>query len=87
MNADRASLDRWLQWPQSPTPEEVKAARKRASLSQTGAARCVHVLQRTWQKWEHGDNEMHPAFWELFLRKLIERECQVLEDAKEASKD
>lgn len=37
----------------------------------------MHVMQRTWQKWEAGTNEMHPAFWELFVRKLIERECEL----------
>lgn len=59
----------------SPKPEEVRAARKDAGLSQTSAAKLVHTTCRTWQQWEAAENKpghrrMHPAFWELFHRKV-----------------
>lgn len=53
-----------------PTPEEIKAARKAAGLSQTDAGVLVHSALRSWQQWEAGDREMHPAFWELFQMKV-----------------
>lgn len=54
----------------SPSPEEIKAARKAAKLTQTQAADLTHVTTRGWQHWEAGDREMHPAIWELFLIKV-----------------
>lgn len=58
----------------NPTPEEVRAAREVAGLSQTAAAALVHTSCRTWQQWEAaegtpGHRRMHPAFWELFRIK------------------
>ena len=52
------------------TPDDVRAARKAAGLSQTEAATLVHVALRTWQQWEAGDRRMHPAAWELFCIKI-----------------
>lgn len=51
------------------TPEEIKKARVNAGLTLREAADMVHVNIRTWQKWEAGEREMHPAFWELFTLK------------------
>jgi DNA-binding transcriptional regulator YiaG len=34
------------------SPEQVKKIRKRAGLTQSEAARLVHVALRTWQTWE-----------------------------------
>lgn len=53
----------------NPAPEQVKAAREAAGLSQTAAGALVHTTCRTWQQWEAGDRRMHPAFWELFRIK------------------
>lgn len=53
----------------NPTPEEIRAAREAAGLSQTAAGAAVHTTCRTWQQWEAGDRRMHPAFWELFRIK------------------
>lgn len=53
----------------NPTPDEIRAARKAAGLTQTEAARLVFASLISWQKWEAGDRRMHPAFWELFRRK------------------
>lgn len=54
----------------NPTPEEIRAAREAAGLSQTAAGAAVHTTCRTWQQWEAGDRRMHPAFWELFRLKV-----------------
>lgn len=53
----------------NPTPEEIKAARQAASLTQAQAGALVHTTVRTWQQWEAGDRAMHPAMWELFCLK------------------
>lgn len=53
----------------NPTPEEVRAAREAAGLSQTSAAALIHCTMRGWQEWEAGNRKMHPAFWELFRIK------------------
>jgi DNA-binding transcriptional regulator YiaG len=53
----------------NPKPEEIKAARVHAGLTQTEAASLVHSTCRVWQQWEAGDRRMHPAFFELFQIK------------------
>jgi len=53
----------------NPTPEQIKAKREAAGLTQTEAGALVHTTCRTWQQWEAGDRGMHPAFWELFTIK------------------
>lgn len=63
---------------ESPTPEEIKEARKRAGLTQTQAAALVHTTCRVWQQWEAtpdvaSHQKMHPAFWELFCLKATRR--------------
>jgi DNA-binding transcriptional regulator YiaG len=55
---------------ENPTPEQVRAAREAARLTQTQAAALVHTTCRTWQQWEAGDRRMHPTFWELFRIKI-----------------
>jgi hypothetical protein len=59
-----------------PTPKEVRAARKAAGLTQTGAAQVIGQAgakgYRTWQRFEYAaDNKDHrainPKLWELFL--------------------
>ncbi len=54
----------------NPAPDEVRGARESAGLTQTEAARVIYGSLRTWQEWESGERRMHPAFWELFRRKL-----------------
>jgi DNA-binding transcriptional regulator YiaG len=60
----------------NPTPEEVRAAREAAGLSQTAAAGLIYCTLRAWQGWEAtaGDSRrpMHPAFFDLFKRKVAE---------------
>lgn len=58
----------------NPLPEEVRAARDAAGLTQAQAAALVHATLRNWQQWEDttgGTNarRMHPGLWELFRIK------------------
>lgn len=58
----------------NPTPDEVRAAREAAGLTQTQAAAVVHGTLRAWQGWEATAGQpdarrMHPGLWELFLLK------------------
>ena len=58
----------------TPTPEEIKAARKAAGLTQTAAAAVVHAKLRAWQQWEAKNGTashraMSAASWELFCIK------------------
>lgn len=57
-----------------PTPAEVRQARTAAGLTQTEAGMLIHTTQRVWAQWEAGDRSMHPAFWELFKRKVSEKD-------------
>lgn len=52
-----------------PTPQQIRAAREAAGLTQTKAGELLHSTCRAWQQWEAGDRRMHPAFWELFRLK------------------
>jgi DNA-binding transcriptional regulator YiaG len=53
----------------NPTPEEIKAAREAAGLSQSAAGALVYRSLRNWQQWEGGERRMDPALWELFRLK------------------
>ena len=58
----------------NPVPEEIRASREAAGLTQAAAAAMVHTSIRAWQQWEaergtSGHRRMHPAFWELFRIK------------------
>jgi DNA-binding transcriptional regulator YiaG len=52
--------------PFSPTPQEVRAAREAAGLTQETAGERIHATLRGWQDWEYGNRRMHPAFFHLF---------------------
>jgi DNA-binding transcriptional regulator YiaG len=53
----------------TPTPDQIKAARQAAGLSQTAAAALIYSTLRTWQDWEAGKAAMHAGLWELFTIK------------------
>ena len=53
----------------NPSPEQIRAAREAAGLSQSAAAALIHSTLRTWQDWEAGKARMHPGLWELFMSK------------------
>ena len=54
----------------NPTPDEIRAARDAAGLTQHQAADLIHGTERAWQEWEAGNRRMHPGLWELFRKKL-----------------
>jgi DNA-binding transcriptional regulator YiaG len=54
----------------NPRPDEIRRARERAGLTQTAAAALIYCTLRGWQDWESGARRMHPAFWELWRRKV-----------------
>ena len=51
------------------TPEEVKAAREEAGLTQAEAAALVYIAKNTWQKWEYGERRIDEGTFELFMIK------------------
>jgi putative transcriptional regulator len=53
----------------SPTPDQLKSARKALGYTQKEAAELVHVSLRAWQLWEAGDRKMPPGIWELCVIK------------------
>lgn len=55
----------------NPTPDEIRAAREAAGLTQTEAARLICATLRAWQGWEAGvgtpgHRRMPAGLWELF---------------------
>jgi DNA-binding transcriptional regulator YiaG len=54
----------------SPSGDELIAARKAVGLSQAAAAELIFSTRRTLQDCEAGVAAMHPGLWELFQAKL-----------------
>jgi putative transcriptional regulator len=54
----------------NPTPEQIRAARESAGLTQTEAASLIHGSMRAWQEYEAGNRRLHPGLWELFRMKV-----------------
>ena len=48
------------------TPEQMKELRKRLGLSISQAAKCVHVTDRSWLRYESGDRKIPDAIVHLF---------------------
>lgn len=61
----------------NPKPAEIRAAREAAGLTQGEAAALIYCHINSWQQWESEEpsttRRMHPAFWELWRRKVAER--------------
>lgn len=53
----------------NPTPDQIIHCRTNSGLTQTQAAAVIYCGLRAWQQWEAGYRRMHPAFFELFLKK------------------
>lgn len=51
------------------SPQAVRNARLKASLTQEEAASLIHACSRAWTFYEAGDREIPLASWELFLLK------------------
>lgn len=61
-----------------PTPDEIRAARTAAGLTQTQAAALLGKPMRTWQNWEAPPDSpenraMDGALFELFLLKVAQK--------------
>jgi len=54
----------------SPSPEELRALRTWAGLTQSQCAAFVYVTLGCYQKWEQGDRAMPAASWELMNWKI-----------------
>lgn len=51
----------------SPTPDQIRAARVVAGLSQPEAGALILSSKRSWENWEHGRAKMHPGLFDYFL--------------------
>lgn len=56
----------------NPTPDEIRAARLRARLTQTEAAAILGRSLRGWQYWEAGERAMSRFLFETFLERVKE---------------
>lgn len=54
----------------TPTPDEIREAREKAGLSPKAAAAVIYTSEHVWIMFERGERRMHPALWELFVRKV-----------------
>lgn len=61
---------------QSPKAADIRAARRKANLTQAEAAVLVHALERSWRHWESGAHRMPPGLWELFQIKVDAMEAR-----------
>jgi DNA-binding XRE family transcriptional regulator len=71
----------------NPSPQEVRAAREAAGLTQEAAAALLWSSKRNWQQWEYDGPDpaearrMHPALFTLFL--LLTKQMTVAQVLKE----
>ena len=74
MAEDQSTLD--ITQGNTPTPEEIRALRKKHGLTMRECADFVHSTIGGWQQWEYKNvaagkgRTMSPAFWELFRIKV-----------------
>lgn len=50
-------------------PEQIRAAREKAGLTQHEAAALIGYTYRAWQSWEAGERGMRRALYEMFLER------------------
>lgn len=53
----------------TPAPEEIKAARAAAGLTQRVAAALIWYEEIAWKQWEGGTRRMHPCTWWAFQQR------------------
>ena len=58
-----------------PTPEQIRAARLAAGLSQAEAGELILASKRSWENWEQGRVNMHPGLFDYFLIKTKQKSC------------
>ena len=52
-----------------PKPEQIKARRQQAGITQAAAAELVYITKAGWQHFEYGRRVMPRSTWELFQIK------------------
>lgn len=57
-------------------PEQIKAVRLKAGLTQAEAAELIGYSKRAWQDWEQGRKPMRDATMDYFLLKLALRDAE-----------
>lgn len=62
-----------------PHPLEIKALREKHGLSQRHAARLIWLAPRTFEAYEQGRQELHPALWFAFKKRLIDGRTRVVD--------
>lgn len=53
----------------SPRPDEIRAARLKAGLTQQEAAALIGYTLRAWESWEGGKRGMRRALFDHFLER------------------
>ena len=48
----------------NPTPDQIRAARLAAGLSQAEAGELILASKRSWENWEQGRVKMHPGLFD-----------------------
>lgn len=59
----------------NPTPDQIRAARLAAGLSQAEACELILSSKRSWENWEQGRVKMHPGLFDYFLIKTKQKSC------------
>lgn len=59
----------------NPTPDQIRAVRLAAGLSQPEAGELILASKRSWENWEQGRVKMHPGLFDYFLIKTKQRSC------------
>ena len=59
----------------NPTPDQIRAARLAAGLSQAEAGELILSSKRSWENWEQGRAKMHPGLFDYFLIKTKQKSC------------
>ncbi len=53
----------------NPTPDQIRAARLAAGLTQPKAGELILASKRSWENWEQGRVKMSPGLFDYFLVK------------------
>ena len=54
-------------------PQILKLIRSKLDLTQKQASEIIEVSDKTWQQWESGKTEMHPAYYSFLQEKLKDK--------------
>lgn len=54
-------------------PKILKLIRSKLDLTQKQASEIIEVSDKTWQQWESGKTEMHPAYYSFLQEKLKDK--------------